>query len=97
MFGLQARPLRLELAFLHPNPTVNLARFHALHTHRKQFEQALGNSAVWDEMPGKNDTRVYVMSAFDSVDDRDRWPAMMDWLIEQHVLFRRAIQTVGGI
>lgn len=90
-------PLRLELAFLHPNPTVNLARFHALHTHRKQFEQALGNSAVWDEMPGKNDTRVYVMSAFDSVDDRDRWPAMMDWLIEQHVLFRRAIQTVGGI
>jgi hypothetical protein len=53
--------------------------------------------AVWEEMPGKKDTRLYIWSPFGSVDDRDEWPAMMDWLIDGHVRFRRAIQVVGDL
>lgn len=90
-------PLRLELAFVDPDPGVNLARFEALQRKKEQFERALGENAVWDEMAGKNDTRLYVVSPFESVDDRDEWPAMMDWLIEEHVRFKRAIQAVGGL
>jgi hypothetical protein len=90
-------PLRLELAFVDPDPAVNLARFEALQAKKDQLERALGESVVWDEMAGKNDTRVYVVSPFESVDDRDQWPAMMDWLIQQHVRFKRSIQAVGGL
>jgi hypothetical protein len=90
-------PLRLELAFVDPDPAVNLARFEALQAKKDQLERALGESVVWDEMAGKNDTRVYVVSQFESVDDRDQWPAMMDWLIEQHLRFKQAIQAVGGL
>lgn len=90
-------PLRLELAFGHPDPAVNLARFAALKAKKDQFERALGDSVVWDEMAGRNDTRVYVVSPFDSVDDRDQWPAMMDWLIDQHIRFKRAIEAIGGL
>ena len=90
-------PLRLELAFVDPDPGVNLARFEALRAKKDQFVRALGESVVWDEMEGKNDARVYVVSPFESVDDRDQWPEMMDWLIEEHVRFKRAIQAVGGL
>jgi hypothetical protein len=41
--------------------------------------------------------RVCVTSAFDSVADVDQWPAMIDWLLDQHARFRRAIQAVGGL
>ncbi|OBI45200.1 DUF4268 domain-containing protein [Mycobacterium colombiense] len=90
-------PLRLELAFVDPDPAVNLARFEALQAKKDQLERAFGESVVWDEMAGKNDTRVYVVSPFESIDDRDQWPTMMDWLIEQHVRFKRAIEAVGGL
>ena len=90
-------PLRFELAFVHPDPAINIARFEALRAKKEQFERALGYSLVWYEMKGKNDTRVYIESPFRSIDARDRWPAMMDWLIEQHVRFRQAIQVVGGL
>jgi hypothetical protein len=95
--AFQPGPLRLELAFVDPDPAVNLARFETLRAKKDQLERALGESVVWDDMAGKNDTRVYVVSPFESVDDRDQWPAMMDWLIEQHVRFKRAIQAVGGL
>jgi hypothetical protein len=89
--------LRLELVFKALDPALNLARFEALHAKKDQFEQALGESAKWDEMAGKQIARVYVSSPFDSVADVDQWPAMMDWLMDQHVRFKRAIQAVGGL
>jgi hypothetical protein len=90
-------PLRLELIFVDPDPAVNLGRFEALRAKKDQFEGVLGESAVWDEMAGKKDTRVYVASSFDSVHHRDQWPAMMDWLVEQHLRFKHALQAVGGV
>jgi hypothetical protein len=67
-----------------------------LHAKKDQFEQALGETATWDEMTAKS-ARVYVTSPFDSVEEVDQWPAMMDWLMDQHVRFKRAIQAVGGL
>ncbi len=89
-------PLRLELAFVHPDSAVNLARFEALRAKKGQLERALGGGTVtWDEMAGKNDTRVYIESSFESIDDRDQWPTMMDWLVEMHVRFKEAVRAVG--
>lgn len=90
-------PLRLELAFVHPDPAVNLGRFEAFRARKAQLEHALGESVVWDDMPGKNDTRVYIESSFESIDASEQWPAMMDWLIEKHVRFKEAIRAVGGL
>jgi hypothetical protein len=89
--------LRLEIYFQDRDPAVNLARFEALLAKKELFEQALGEGAVWDEMTGKLAARVYVVSPFESVKDVDQWPAMIDWLIDQHLRFKRAIQAVGGL
>lgn len=41
-------------------------------------------------MAGNKRTRVYVTSPLGDVEDRDQWPAMIDWLLDQHARFRRA-------
>lgn len=90
-------PLRLELAFVDPNPAVNQARFTALYAKRDELERTLGHGLLWDEMTGKKDTRVCIESSFKSIDEREQWSAMMDWLIEKHLRFKEAIQAVGGL
>ena len=99
VFSSAFRPdgLRLQLYFNDQDPAVNLARFEALHAKKDEFELALGEKAVWDEMGGSKAARVFVTSPFDSVTDIDQRPAMIDWLIDQHVRFKRAIQAVGGL
>jgi hypothetical protein len=79
------------------DPAVNLARYKALHTKKEHFEQALGEEAVWDEMAGRKGTRVYVTSSFGDVEDVDHWPAMIEWLLDQHARFRGAIEAIGGL
>ena len=89
--------LAVQLYFGDADPSINTARLEALHAKQDQFEQALGGDAVWDEMTGRKAARVRVTSAFDSVADVHQWPAMIDWLLDQHARFRRAIQAVGGL
>lgn len=91
--------LRLEIYFKAKDPALNLARFEALQAKKDHFERELGERAEWDEMPDSKDARVYVTSPFQSVvvADQDKWPAMIDWLMDQHVRFKRAIDAVGGL
>jgi hypothetical protein len=48
-------------------------------------------------MAGKKGTRISVTSPFGDVEDVDEWPAMIDWLLDQHARFRRAIEAIGGL
>jgi Domain of unknown function (DUF4268) len=89
--------LIIQIQFKTADPAAGQARFEALYAKKEQFEQALGESAEWDEMTGRQVSRVYVTSPFESVTDVDQWPAMIDWLIGQHARFRRAIEAVGGL
>jgi Domain of unknown function (DUF4268) len=64
---------------------------------KDHFEQAVGEAANWDDKPGKKAAAIYVNSQFDDVADVDLWPAMLDWVLDQHVRFRRAVEAVGGL
>jgi hypothetical protein len=85
------------LWFKDTDPMVNLDRFNALQMKKEQFEQALGEEAVWDEMADRKGSRVYVTSPLGDVEDIDQWPAMVDWLVDRYGRFRRAIEAVGGL
>lgn len=91
------KDLRVQLYFGSSDASVNLGRFKTLHTMKDQFEQALGETAVWDEKPGKKAAAIYVPSEFDDVANVEQWPAMLDWLLDQHVRFRKAVEAVGGL
>jgi hypothetical protein len=89
--------LTVQLYFSSPDASINLDRFEALRALKEQFEQALGQPATWDDKPGKKAAAIYVTSQFDDVANVDLWPAMLDWVLDQHVRFRQAIQAVGGL
>ncbi|PQP50705.1 DUF4268 domain-containing protein [Mycolicibacterium austroafricanum] len=89
--------LRVQLYFRSPDAAENLDRFNALRAMQTQFEDALGEPAVWDEKPGKKAATVYVQAPFKNITETEQWPAILDWLIDQHVRFRRAFEAVGGL
>jgi Domain of unknown function (DUF4268) len=88
--------LAVQLVSNDTDPTVNMPP-KALHNQTGEFEEALGEEAVWDEMTDRKGTRIFVASPFGDVTDTDQWPAMIDWLMDQHARFRRAIQAIGGL
>jgi Domain of unknown function (DUF4268) len=89
--------LRVQLYFRSPDASINQGRFRALYAMKDHFEQAVGEAANWDDKPGKKAAAIYVTSQFDDVADVDLWPAMLDWVLDQHVRFRRAVEAVGGL
>lgn len=89
--------LKVLLSFVSPDAAVNISRFQALKAAQHQFERELGEPALWDDKPGKKSAAVYLQSEFGDVTDVEQWPAMLDWLLERNVRFRRAIEAVGGV
>ena len=57
-----------------PDAATNLGRFEALRAMKDQFEQALGEAAVWDEKPGRKSKAVYIQSQFGGVENVEQWP-----------------------
>jgi uncharacterized protein DUF4268 len=89
--------LRVQLYFRSPDASINRARFEALREMKDQFEQALGEAAEWDDKPGKKAAAIYVTSQFNDVADVALWREMLDWVLDQHVRFRQAVEAVGGL
>ena len=94
-FALQG--LRVQVHFGAPDEAVNTNRFNALLAKKALFEATLGEPAGWDEKPGKKSASVYVQSQFESVEDVEQWPAMLDWLMEKHAKIRAALDAIGGV
>lgn len=91
------RGLGVQLYFSSPDTSINSARFEALRARKDEFERALGQIAEWDDKPGKKAAAIRVTSHFDDVADVDLWPAMLDWVLDQHERFRQAVDSVGGL
>jgi hypothetical protein len=88
--------LSVQLYFSSPDASINLGRFEALRAVKDEFEQALGQAAEWDDKPGKKAAAITVTSQFDNAADTEVWPAMLDWVLDQQVRFRQAVEAVGG-
>jgi Domain of unknown function (DUF4268) len=91
------RGLGVQLYFSSPDPSINLGRFETLRAIKDEFERALGQVAEWDDKPGKKAAAICVTSQFGGVADVDLWPAMLDWVLDQHCRFRQAVEAVGGL
>lgn len=87
--------LGVQLYFSSPDARINSGRFEALRAMKDEFERALGQVAEWDDKPGRKAAAIRVTSAFDDVADVDLWPAMLDWVLDQHGRFRQAVEAVG--
>jgi hypothetical protein len=89
--------LVIQVYFDSPDRDLNSSRFDALYARREPFEAALGQSPTWDEMEGRKAARIVITSRFTDLADKDAWPQMIDWLIQQQIALRGALAAVGGI
>jgi Domain of unknown function (DUF4268) len=89
--------LAVQLYFSSPDASINSGRFEAFRATKDEFERTLGQAAEWDEKPGRKAAAICVTSQFDNVADVDLWPVMLDWVVDQHVRFRQAVEAVGGV
>lgn len=76
---------------------LNQLRFDWLYERREAFESALGSTPNWDPMPGRKGARIVVASSFDDVSDSTRWPELVNWVVQQQLGLRRAVEAVGGV
>jgi hypothetical protein len=89
---------RVELYLGHPDPEVNLYRLRALQAHSAEIQRAMGDGeVVFDELPGKVACRIEVRLKGPRIADRERWPSVVDWMVEHQQQLRGAIETVGGV
>lgn len=59
------------------------AAFFELQTHAAALRQEVGQDLVWEELPGKQDSRISVyMPGEQKREDRSAWPAQASWIIE---------------
>jgi len=86
-----------QIIFADPDAARNLARFETVPARRVEFEQALSRTAMWDVKPGRKSTLIVLRSDFPSVTDRERWPQMIDGLMDAQSRLRDALDTTGGI
>ncbi len=95
-FTFTKRGLQAQLYWGSPDAELNRARYEALASRRTAFDAALGQPAVWDPMDGRKAARVIVQSPFTSINQRDDWAAINDWIIDQRHQIITALEAAGG-
>ena len=80
------------MAWSSPPTARDRERFNALLARKDQFERELSQKAEW--VGDLSHARVWVSTPFD-IDDREQWPAAIDWLTAQHPRWLHAIDAVG--
>lgn len=92
----QSGSLRAELAMTGPT---GKPAFDALLTERDGIDAAYGAGLVWDEMPGRKQTRI--SETLENVDIRDEadWPRQHNWLAERldrlHRVFHDRVRALN--
>jgi hypothetical protein len=89
--------MRSELYFDHASAEKNRAMFERLLAVRDRFEAAYGGSLLFDALDGKKACRIEAASDSASIDQRDEWPAYLDWMVDTQTRLREAFAAVGGL
>jgi hypothetical protein len=88
--------MRSELYFDHASTEQNKAMFDRLSAVRVKFEEAYGGPLLFDRLDGKKACRVEAESPPASIDQREEWPAYLDWMVDSQFRLRGALAAVGG-
>jgi len=88
---------RSELYFGHPDPAVNLARWQQLHDHRDEIVTAFDGDLVFDELPNNKGCRIEARLTGPKIADRQRWPEVIQWMLDTQTRLRHAVSQAGGV
>jgi hypothetical protein len=88
---------RSELYFQHPDPMINLARWRVLAERRDEIVARFGEGLIFDDLPRRKACRIETRMFDVTIEERDKWPAIRQWMEDSQVRLRAAIAAVGGV
>ena len=86
-----------EIRFEHSDGAVNSNRFEAMFSRKAEMEEAYGGSLVFDPLVGYKACKVFSELPGAKVADSDRWPEVMEWMMDSQTRLRRAVEAAGGV
>lgn len=66
--------------------------FRALEQDRAEIEREIGSTLSWQELPGKQASRIALYKTDVDVTDEDSYPAIHIWMLENLQRFRAAFK-----
>ena len=98
--AVMRRPMRAVGVEIYISGSRAKAFFRQLHAQREAVEQELGYELQWEELPTRNDSRVWMPLDGVDVEDRADWPRQHGWLAERlddlHRVFYGRIRNLDG-
>lgn len=88
---------RSELYFEHPNPAVNLARWTVLAHQQREITAHFGGELIFDELPQNKGCRIETRLHGVTVEERNKWPDIRDWMEDTQARLRAAVAAAGGV
>jgi hypothetical protein len=88
---------RSELFFDHPDPAINLARWQVLYDRTDEIIAAFGGELGFDELPTAKGCRIEARLEGPKINDRPRWPEVIDWMLDTQTRLRHAVALVSGV
>ncbi len=76
---------------------MNLIRWQALSDHKAEMAEVFGGELLFDDLPDNKGCRIESRFNGPKINDRDQWPAVLDWMIDTQERLRKAVSHVGGI
>jgi hypothetical protein len=89
--------IRSELYMGHADAAENERMYSRLQGRRAELESAFGGPLVWDPLPGKKACRVEAPQLAAVIDETERWPEFLDWMVSTQERLRSALAAVGGV
>ena len=64
--------------------------FHQIEADKKAIEQVIGHDLLWEELPGKKQSRIRLRRENVDPTDHSQWPDLQEWLMEALEGFHKA-------
>ena len=98
--GVMRRPLQAVGVEVYISGSRAKAFFRELNDQREAVEEELGYALQWEELPTKNDSRIWTPLGGVDVEERGDWPRQHEWLArrlnELHRVFSARIRNLDG-
>jgi hypothetical protein len=88
---------RSELFFGHPDAAINVNRWNILASHKDVITTQFGKGLIFDDLPNNKGCRIETRLNGPKIGEQERWPAILQWMIDTQDRLRAAIANVGGV
>jgi hypothetical protein len=91
-YAVRAHDMRVELYMDRSEPEETQAIYEGLHGRKDEIEAAFGHALEWERREGRRSCKVWYGLSGGGLDDRDRWPSIVNGAVDAMVRLEAAMR-----